>query len=221
MDLILLLGVIFIPLMTSIYIKITYSKYNKINNDQNLSGFEVARKILDAKGLEDIYITEVKGNLTDHYDASRKVVRLSTDVFHGETISAASIAAHEVGHAIQDKEGYTFLKLRTIIYPVVKFLSSISYVVILIGFLAEITNLIYLGVALVGAGLIFQLITLPVEFDASKKAKENLKKYKLISKVNDEGVKAVLNAAAMTYVAGVLATALQMLRLLLIAGRRD
>lgn len=221
MDLILVLGVIFIPLLASLYIKIIYGKYNKINNPQNLSGFEVARKILDAKGLTDVYITEVKGSLSDHYDASRKVVRLSTDVFHGETISAASIAAHEVGHAIQDKEGYFFLKIRSFIFPIVKFLSSISYVVIIIGFLAEITNLIYLGVALVGAGLIFQLITLPVEFDASRKAKENLKKYKLINKDNDSGIKEVLNAATMTYVAGVLSTALQMLRLLLIAGRRD
>ncbi len=221
MDLILLLGVILIPLLASVYIRIIYNKYSKINNEKGLSGFEVARKILDEKGLEDIHIVEVKGNLTDHYDASRKVVRLSTDIFHGESLASASVAAHEVGHAIQDKEGYFFLKLRTFIFPVVKFLSSISYVVILIGFIAEITNLIYLGVALVGAGLIFQLITLPVEFDASKKAKENLKKYNLINKQNIENTKAVLNAAAMTYVAGVLSTALQMLRLILIADRRD
>ena len=221
MDLILLLGVILIPLLASVYIKSTYNKYANINNPKGLSGFEVARKILDEKGLEDIHIVEVKGSLTDHYDAARKVVRLSTDIFHGESISSASVAAHEVGHAIQDKEGYFFLKLRTFIFPVVKFLSSISYIVILIGFIAEITNLIYLGVALVGAGLIFQLVTLPVEFDASKKAEENLKKYKLINKNNDEDVKKVLNAAAMTYVAGVLSTALQMLRLILIADRRD
>lgn len=221
MDLILLLGVIFIPLIASIYIKITYKKYNQVINDKNLSGFEVARKILDAKGLENVYITEVKGSLSDHYDTSRKVVRLSTDVFHGESIAATSIAAHEVGHAIQDKEGFFLLKVRSFIFPIVKFLSSISYIVIIIGFITEITNLIYLGVALVGAGLIFQLITLPVEFDASKRAKENLKKYKLINKESTVGVNNVLNAAAMTYVAGVLATALQMLRLVLIVGRRD
>lgn len=221
MDLILLLGVILIPLLASIYIKITYNKFSKMNNPKGLSGFEVARKILDAKGLEDIHIVEVKGNLTDHYDASRKVVRLSTDIFHGESISSLAVASHEVGHAIQDKEGYFFLKLRTFIFPVVKFLSSISYIVILIGFIAEITNLIYLGVALVGAGLIFQLITLPVEFDASKKALENLKKYNLVDKQNTNNAKEVLNAAAMTYVAGVLSTALQMLRLILIADRRD
>ncbi len=221
MDLLLILGVIFIPLIASGYIKIIYNKYLKINNEKGLSGFEVARKILDQKGLESVHIVEVKGNLTDHYDAERKVVRLSTNIFHGESIAAASVAAHEVGHAIQDKEGYFFLKLRSFIYPVVKFLSSISYIVILIGFLAEITNLIYLGVALVGAGLLFQLITLPVEFDASKKAKENLKKYNLITKKETDGSKEVLGAAAITYVAGVLATALQMLRLILITNRRD
>jgi Zn-dependent membrane protease YugP len=221
MDLILLLGVILIPLLASIYIKITYNKFSKMNNFKGLSGFEVARKILDEKGLGDIHIVEVKGNLTDHYDASRKVVRLSTDIFHGESISSLAVASHEVGHAIQDKEGYFFLKLRTFIFPIVKFLSSISYIVILIGFIAEIANLIYLGVALVGAGLIFQLITLPVEFDASKKALENLKKYNLVDKQNTNNAKEVLNAAAMTYVAGVLSTALQMLRLILITDRRD
>ena len=219
MDLLLVLGVIFIPLIASLYIKTTYNKYANINNKKSLSGFEVARQILDRNGLEDIHVVEVKGSLTDHYDASRKVVRLSTDIFHGESIASLAVAAHEVGHAIQDKEGYFFLKLRTFIFPVVKFLSSISYIVILIGFIAEITNLIYLGVALVGAGLIFQLITLPVEFDASKKALENLKKCHLAT--NEEGIKNVLNAAAMTYVAGVLATALQMPRLILMADRRD
>lgn len=221
MDLILVLGVILIPLLASIYIKSIYNKYSNINNPKGLSGFEVARKILDEKGLEDVHIVEVKGSLTDHYDAARKVVRLSTDIFHGESISSLAVAAHEVGHAIQDKEGYFFLKLRTFIFPIVKFLSSISYLVILIGFIAEITNLIYLGVALVGAGLIFQLITLPVEFNASKKALENLKKYNLVDKKNINNAKKVLNAAAMTYVAGVLSTALQMLRLILIADRRD
>ncbi|HOP65747.1 MAG TPA: zinc metallopeptidase [Bacilli bacterium] len=221
MDLILVLGVIFIPLIASIYVKVTYNKYKEVENTKHLSGFEVARKILDQKGLDNIHIVEVRGNLTDHYDSNRKVVRLSTDIFHGETVAAASVAAHEVGHAIQDKEGYFFLKLRSFIYPIVKFCSSISYVVIIIGFLMEATNLIYLGVALVGAGLLFQLITLPVEFDASKKAKANLKKYNLVSKEELEETSSMLNAAAMTYVAGVLGTALQMLRLILIANRRD
>lgn len=218
-DTLLVLGVIFIPLMATLYVRLTYKKYANVANKKSLSGFEVARQILDKNGLEDIHIVEVRGNLTDHYDASRKVVRLSTDIFHGESIASLAVASHEVGHAIQDKEGYFFLKLRTFIFPVVKFLSSISYIVILIGFFAEITNLIYLGVALVGAGLIFQLVTLPVEFNASKRALENLKKCHLAD--NEEGIKNVLNAAAMTYVAGVLATALQMLRLISIADRRD
>ena len=158
--------------------------------------------------------------MSDHYDASRKVVRLSGDVFNGESIAAMAVAAHEVGHAVQDKEGYFFLKVRSFIYPIVKICSSISYIVIVLGFLLEMLNLIYLGIALVGSGLIFQLITLPVEFNASKRAKESLKKYKLTKSGEDAGIDAMLNSAAMTYVAGVLAAGLQILRFILMIDNR-
>jgi hypothetical protein len=223
MDIFLLVLILAIPAIAQLKITTTYNRFKKVENEQGLTGQEVARKILDKHGLENVYVVEVAGNLTDHYDPIRKVVRLSRDVFNGESVSAVGIAAHECGHAIQDKEGYFFMKLRSAIVPVVKLGTSLSYIIIVIGLIAQALNIIYAGIALTALGLIFQLITLPVEFDASKRGKENLKKMGLVSKVEYDDVKEVLQAAAMTYVAGVLASALQILRLVLIfgGGRRD
>ena len=181
----------------------------------------MAREILDKNGLEDIYIVEIKGELTDHYDPTKKVVRLSTDIFHGETIAAAAVAAHECGHAIQDKESYTFLKIRSAIYPVVNVATSISYYIILLGFLMQAFQLIYLGIALTCCGLLFQVVTLPVEFDASRRALEKLQDYKIVDNSEFDGAKEVLTAAALTYVAGVLASMLQIFRLILAAKDRE
>ena len=133
MELILLyILALVIPLIASANIKSTYSKYKKIDNKKKLSGFEVARKVLDANGLKDMYIVEVSGNLTDHYDPTQKVVRLSTDIFHGETIAAASVAAHECGHAIQDKEGYKFMRIRASLVPIVNFVTYSAYIMFFI-----------------------------------------------------------------------------------------
>ena len=171
--------------------------------------------------MQDIHIVEIKGELTDHYDPTRKVVRLSTDIFHGDTVAAAAVAAHECGHAIQDKENYTFLRIRSAIYPVINVATSVSYYIILIGFLFQALKLVYLGIGLTCCGLLFQLVTLPVEFDASKRALNKLEKYHLLAEVEIEGAKNVLSAAALTYVAGVMASILQILRLLLIARSQD
>lgn len=221
MDIALILIIVFLPLAASLIIQSKYKKYSQVDNDKKLSGFEVARKILDENNLQDIHVVEVKGNLSDHYDSKRKVVRLSTNVFHDNSIASLAVAAHECGHAIQDKEGYLFLRVRNFIFPIVNICSRFAYIVILLGFLSEFLQLIYLGIALVGVGLIFQIITLPVEFNASKMAKEKLKKYKLVNKEEIEGVHSVLTAAAWTYVAGTLATIAQMLRLFLIGRRKD
>lgn len=221
MDIALILIIVFLPLAASLIIQSKYKKYSQVDNDKKLSGFEVARKILDENNLQDIHIVEVKGNLSDHYDSKRKVVRLSTNIFHDNSIASLAVAAHECGHAIQDKEGYLFLRVRNFIFPIVNICSRFAYIVILLGFLSEFLQLIYLGIALVGVGLIFQIITLPVEFNASKMAKEKLKKYKLVNKEEIEGVHSVLTAAAWTYVAGTLATIAQMLRLFLIGRRKD
>lgn len=221
MDTILILLIIIIPLLAQLKIQSSYNRYKRVENNKKKSGFEVAREILDKNGLEDIYIVEIKGELTDHYDPTKKVVRLSTDIFHGETIAAAAVAAHECGHAIQDKESYTFLKIRSAIYPVVNVATSISYYIILIGFLMQAFQLIYLGIALTCCGLLFQVVTLPVEFDASRRALEKLQDYKIVDNSEFAGAKEVLTAAALTYVAGVLASMLQIFRLILAAKDRE
>ena len=221
MDTILILLIILIPLIAQVKISSSYNRYKKEKNTCKLTGQEVARRILDENGLQDIHIVEIKGELTDHYDPTRKVVRLSTDIFHGDTIAAAAVAAHECGHAIQDKENYTFLRIRSAIYPVVNVATSVSYYIILIGFLFQALKLVYLGIGLTCCGLLFQLVTLPVEFDASKRALNKLEEYHLLAEVEIEGAKNVLSAAALTYVAGVMASILQILRLLLIARSQD
>lgn len=205
-----------IPLIAQIYVSSNYKKYSNIKNDKKLTGFDVARKILDKNGLNDLYIVETKGNLTDHYDPKRKTVKLSSEVFHGESIASMAVAAHECGHAIQDKEGYFFMRVRSFIFPIVSLGTRFAYVVLLIGLLANMMNLIWLGILLVGLGLVFQLVTLPVEFDASKRALTELENNIVVPSNDISGTKSMLNAAAMTYVAGVLSSALEILRLILI-----
>lgn len=210
-----------ITIAAQIFVSTSYSKYKKVKTKSGLEGFEVARKILDSNGLTNVDIVEIRGELTDHYDPTRKVVRLSTDIFHGATVAAASVAAHECGHAVQDKEGYFFLRLRSSILPIVNISTKAGYIAIVLGLLFGYIELFWIGIILEMAILIFQLITLPVEFDASKRAGEFLKKEALIEKTEQDGSKKMLGAAAMTYVASVVSTLLQVLRLILIARDRD
>lgn len=205
-----------IPAIAQMGVTSNYNKYKNIENKKKITGFEVARKILDKNDLKDIYIVEIKGNLTDHYDPKRKVVRLSSDVFHGSSIVALSVAAHECGHAIQDKVGYTYLRIRSLIFPLVHFATGLSYFVIFLGLLMESLNIVWLGILLVGTGLIFQLVTLPVEYDASKRAKMEIESLELANKEEQEGIAKMLSAAAMTYLAGVVTSALEILRLVVI-----
>ena len=220
-DIILIIAIIALPAIAQFYISSTYKKYSDYENENKLSGFEVARKILDANGLNNIDVVSTSGTLTDHYDPKRKVVRLSTDVFNGESVASLAVAAHECGHAIQDKEGYALLRFRSILVPVVNVGTSLSYIIIVIGFLFQIFNLVLIGIALTGLGLLFQLVTLPVEINASKRAGVQVRTLGLAGHEDLSGTKSVLTAAAMTYLAGVLASALQILRLILIFGRRD
>ena len=218
MGLILFILIIILPLIADIFVKINYSINLKKENSKGLSGAEVARKILDKNGLSNIYVVATNGYLTDHYDPKRKVIRLSKDVYEGSSVSSMAIAAHECGHAIQDKEGYLFLRLRSLIFPVVNIATSISYYIILIGFIFEMLDLVYIGIGLTTLGLLFQIITLPVEFNASKRAEKELGTMNLADNEEKSGVKKVLVSAALTYVAGVLTSALQILRLILIAS---
>lgn len=210
-----------IPTIATININANYKKYKQIDTNKKLSGFEVARKILDENGLKDIYIVEVPGELTDCYDPTRKTVKLSSDVFHGESIAATSVAAHECGHAIQDKEGYTWMKIRSMIFPFVSFTNKVAYFALIAGFIFQAADLILISVILTSASLLFQLVTLPVEFDASARANNILVELGLIDDLEVLGTKKVLKSAAMTYVAGVLTTVLQMLYYLLAFRDRD
>ena len=211
-----------IPLIAQLMVSSRYKKYNNIDNDKKITGFEVARKILDKNGLNNLYIVETRGTMSDHYDPKRKTVRLSSDVFHGTSIAALAIASHECGHAIQDKNGYLFMKIRSFIFPIVGLGTKFAYVVLMIGLIANMLNFIWAGIMLVGLGLVFQLVTLPVEFDASKRALNELENTGIVHSNDISGAKSMLTAAAMTYVAGVLSSALEILRLILIfTNRRD
>ena len=219
-ELLLFVGLI-ISVAAQIFVSFSYSKYKKIKNNQKISGFEVAKKILENNGLDNIYVTEVRGNLTDHYDPGRKVIRLSSEIFHGTSIASASVAAHEVGHAIQDKEGYSFMRFRSAIFPLVRFSSYGGYIAIALGAIFGFIDLIWIGIALEVIILLFQILTLPVEFNASSRAEKELQKLSILSENEIEGSKKMLKAAAYTYVASVLTTLLQILRLIVIFGRRD
>ena len=210
-----------ITLGAQIFVKSSYSKYKKINTKSKLDGFEVARKILDSNGLKNVDIVEVQGELTDHYDPKRKVVRLSTDIYHGTSIASSSVAAHECGHAVQDKEGYFFLRFRSALVPFANISSRVGYIAVVIGLLFGYVKLAWIGIALEMVILLFQIITLPVEFNASSRAAKFLAKEALIEKKEQDGSKRMLNAAAMTYVASVVSTLLSVLRLVLIVSGRD
>lgn len=207
--------IIALPLLAQLKITSAYNKYKQVKNSRSISGFEVARKILDANGLENIYVVEVAGNLTDHYDPTRKTIRLSKDIFHGETIAASSVAAHECGHAIQDKESYFPMRLRSMLVPFVNLTSKISWIVIMIGIITSMLKIFWLGIGLISFTLIFQLVTLPVEFDASNRAKKELIRLGIQDENENEGTKKMLSAAAMTYVASVLTSILEILRLMM------
>ena len=215
-----LLGVV-ITLAAQFYCNSNLNKYKNIKNKKEISGVEVARQILDANGLNDVYVTETSGVFSDHYDPRRKVVRLSHDVFHGASIAAASVAAHECGHAIQDKENYVFIRLRGFIFPLVSLASNFGYIAIMIGLLFQMMNLAWFGIALLLVILFFQLITLPVEFNASTRAKEQLNKLQILDSQELQGSSNALRAAAYTYVASLATTLLETLRMILIVSSRD
>lgn len=210
-----------ITLGAQIFINSTYKKFKKVPNMKGMSGAEVAREILTKNGLDEVYVVETKGYLTDHYDPRRKVVRLSSDVYHNESIASVAVAAHECGHAIQDKDNYKFMRIRAALVPFVNFSSYAGYIAIVIGIISGLTNLIWLGILFEVVILLFQLVTLPVEIDASKRA---LKQLKEMDSLNDEELehgKLVLTSAAMTYIASVASTVIELLRLILLYGKKD
>lgn len=218
---IIFLLMLIIPIYASIKVNLSYKKYVKIDNEKKLTGFDVARRILDENNLGEIYVVETKGTMSDHYDPGRKTVRLSTDVYHGTSISSLAIAAHECGHAIQDKEGYTWFKIRSMIFPIINIGQKIAYVVMIIGLFLSYMNYVYAAIGFTFLGLLFELVTLPVEFDASKRAKSIVLSDGMISDSEKTGVDAVLNSTAFTYVAAVISSMLEILYLLMQLNDRD
>ena len=211
-----------ITFVAQIYVNNSYTKYKYQSLRKRNTGAEIAREILDKNNLNDIKVLEIQGKLTDHYDPKKRVIRLSSDIYRGDTIAAASVAAHECGHAIQHREGYLFLKMRTALVPFVNFSTKIGYLIIVIGLIFSFPKIAVIGLILLLAMLLFQLITLPVEFNASNRAKKQLINLNLIDNDELEDSKPMLNAAALTYVASLITTLLQILRLAMIVfGRRD
>ncbi|WP_156289220.1 zinc metallopeptidase [Oceanobacillus salinisoli] len=205
-----------IPIWAQSRVKNTYRKYSKQPTSSYMTGAEVARKILDDNGLYDVTIEETKGTLSDHYDPRKKVVRLSTDNYHGRSMAASAVAAHEVGHAIQDQQEYAFLKFRSALVPVANIGSNLSFFFIFAGLIFGAMNWLLLGIIFMSAAVLFQLITLPVEFDASNRAMGQLVSSGVIRNNEERETKKVLNAAAMTYVAAALVAVAELVRFILI-----
>ena len=218
---IMLVPALIISFMAQSKINSTYNRYSRERNRNGYTGMQVARMILDGAGLYDVPIEMVNSRLGDHYDPSSRVLRLSPDVYNNASIAAAGIAAHEVGHAIQHAEAYKPIKLRNAIVSVVNFSSNISWIVFFVGLLMGLKSLTMLGIILFSAAVIFQLVTLPVEFDASMRAVRILDNKNIL--YEDEVKKAgkVLKAAAMTYVAATLMAVSQLIRLIVISNNRD
>ena len=198
-----------------------YRTYSRVSTKSGVTASEAARRMLWQNGAGDVMIEQTGGNLTDHYDPRSNVLRLSSGVCHSGSIAALGIAAHEAGHAIQQAENYPFLKLRTWVAPVVNIGSSLSWPIFFLGLLFSWQPLMMLGILLFAAVVLFTLITLPVEFDASRRALRMLSEGGYLTQQELGGAKQVLSAAALTYVASFVSAALQLLRLLTLARRRD
>ena len=219
---ILVLVAALFSIWASIRVNTTYNKYEKVRSMSGLTGAMAAERILHSQGIYDVRVEHVSGNLTDHYDPSKKVVNLSDSVYGSTSVSAVGVAAHECGHVIQHARGYVPITIRTALVPIVNFASRLSMPLILIGLILGYVGLAKIGVVLFCGVLIFQLVTLPVEFDASARAMRVLDSLGILYGEEIKGARKVLTAAALTYVAAVVSTALQVFRLvLLINNRRD
>ena len=202
-------------------VKTTFDRYLRVRSNRGYTGMQVARRILDSQGLYDVPIELIGGHLTDHYDPRRKVLRLSNAVYNGSSVASTGVAAHEVGHAIQHAKGYAPLMIRNSIAPIASFGSQAAWFLFIIGLMFPATGLMDIGILFFLAAVLFQIITLPVEFNASNRAIELLENQGLLSTGELVPAKKVLQAAALTYVAATVVALSQLLRLLIIRGRRD
>lgn len=197
-----------------------YNKYSRIENSRHLTGRDVAYEILNQHGLSDVQIYEVKGHLSDHYNPSNLTLNLSSEIYHGTSIASLAVAAHECGHALQHQEGYKPLTFRNMIVPVCNISQTIGWIAILLGLFIGKSSISWLGVLLMSLMLLFQIVTLPVEFDASSRALSILND-RYLTEDEYPGAKKMLTAAALTYVAAMLSTLLSLLRIVLMVMSRD
>jgi Zn-dependent membrane protease YugP len=213
-----------VMMLTQWYVNSTYNKWGRVASRSGLNGAEVARRLVERGGLSDVTVEQVAGRLSDHYDPRSKTLRLSAGVAQGASVAAIAVAAHELGHAVQDREDYFPLRLRSALVPAVNIGSYLGWFLIIIGFALRFTELAWLGVAVFAGGAIFALATLPVELNASARAKQLLTTAGIVTDENERsGVNSVLNAAALTYVAALFTAILQLLyygSLVLGMGRR-
>lgn len=214
-----------ICMIASAKVKTTFNKYSQYRSYSGMNGAQVAQRVLEAAGIYDVTVRHVSGNLTDHYDPSTKTVNLSDPVYNSYSVAALGVAAHECGHAIQHAKNYAPLSLRSALVPVANFGSMLAWPLILIGLFINgrsSTLIIDLGIVLFSAAVLFQLVTLPVEFDASRRALVMLRTQNILSGDELKNTRKVLKSAAFTYVASAAAAILQLLRIiLLVGGRRD
>ena len=217
---ILVLAGFVLAMIAQFGVKGTFSKYADVYSQRGYTAAQVARQILDRNGLTNVRIEHTSGELTDHFDPRSNVVRLSDSTYSSTSVASIGVAAHECGHAVQYAVGYVPIKIRNSIVPVVNIGNSISLPLFFIGLILGIPSIAYLGVILFSLVLLFQLVTLPVEFNASRRALKILDENNMLFDDELKGAKKVLSAAAMTYVAAVVSTALQLLRLILLAGSR-
>lgn len=216
---------IIITLICQVKVQSTFSKYSKIRNSRNITGAQAAEYVLRQNGVTGVRIEHVSGSMTDHFDPRTNVIRLSDTVYNSNSVAAVGVACHEAGHAVQHAEGYLPNKIRSIILPMAKIGSQLSWILILLGFIftAKVGFvLLYIGIVLFSLSVLFTIATLPVEFNASKRALECIRESDLLYGDEYTGAKRTLQAAAMTYVASALTAIMQLLRLIIIArGRRD
>ena len=219
---IILIPAIILTMYAQFKVSSTTNKYFRVRTQRGYTGEQTAREILNANGIYDVRIEMIGGTLSDHYDPRSRVLRLSQDVYRGTSITSVAVAAHECGHAIQHARGYAPLTIRGAIVPVVNFASNASWILIMVGlFMSSFNFLLKIGILLFAATVVFQLVTLPVEFNASSRALAQIESLGIVSHDERRESKKVLKAAALTYVAAAATAVLQLLRLITIANRRD
>lgn len=218
--LILVVPALLIALYAQIRVKSTFSRYSRERSVSGLTGAETARRILAANGITDVRIERVSGNLTDHYDPAEKVIRLSDSVYDAATVAAIGVAAHESGHAVQYAVNYAPIRLRAAIIPITRIGSNLSWPLLVLGLIFNFQQLVWAGIILFAAVTVFQIVTLPVEFNASRRALAAIDERGMLTEEELRDARKVLSAAAMTYVAALLVSLAQLFRLLLLFGRR-